>query len=35
MATGLMWQKTDDGVARNWEDALAYAEDLELADYND
>lgn len=35
LATGLMWQKADDGVARNWENALAYAENLELADYTD
>jgi hypothetical protein len=35
MATGLMWQQSDDGVARNWEDALAYAEELELAGYDD
>ncbi len=30
LATGLMWQKTDDGVARDWESALAYAENLDL-----
>ncbi|MCP4712423.1 MAG: DUF1566 domain-containing protein [Planctomycetes bacterium] len=35
LATGLMWQKTDDGVARNWEEALAYAENLTSADYSD
>jgi hypothetical protein len=35
LATGLMWQKSDDGTARNWEDALAYAEDLQLAGYSD
>lgn len=34
-ATGLMWQTSDDGVARNWQEALAYAEDLELAGYSD
>jgi hypothetical protein len=34
-ATGLMWQQTDDGETRNWEDALAYAENLELAGYDD
>ncbi len=34
-ATGLMWQQADDGQTRNWEEALAYAEDLELADYDD
>ncbi len=35
LATGLMWQKSDDGTPRNWEDALAYAEGLELAGYDD
>ena len=35
LATGLMWQQADDGNARDWKDALAYAEDLELAKYND
>lgn len=34
-ATGLMWQKADDGIGRNWEEALAYAENLELANYSD
>ncbi|MDV7139767.1 DUF1566 domain-containing protein [Maribacter sp. TH_r10] len=34
-ATGLMWQKADDGVARDWEEALAYAENLELATHSD
>ena len=34
-STGLMWQKSDDGVARNWEDALAYAESLNLAGHDD
>jgi len=34
-ATGLMWQKADDENSRNWEEALLYAEDLELAGYND
>lgn len=34
-ATGLMWQKTDDGISRNWEESLAYAENLELATYSD
>ena len=33
LATGLMWQKSDDSIARDWEDALAYSEDLELAGY--
>lgn len=35
LATGLMWQKTDDGKSCNWEQALARAETLELADYTD
>ncbi len=34
-ATGLMWQTADDGIARDWEEALAYAEGLELADKTD
>jgi hypothetical protein len=29
-ATGLEWQRTDDGVPRNWEEALGYCEALEL-----
>ena len=29
-ATGLMWQKADDGIGRNWEEALTYAENLQL-----
>ena len=35
LATGLMWQQTDDGTSKNWEEALNYAENLELANYND
>jgi len=35
LATGLMWQQDDDGLARNWEDALKYAEDFTLAGHND
>jgi len=35
LATGLMWQQADDGIPRNWEDALAYAENLDLAGYHD
>lgn len=35
LSTGLMWQKADDGVSRNWEEALAYAEGLNLASNND
>jgi len=34
-ATGLMWQKADDGKGRDWETSLNYAENLELANYND
>jgi len=28
-----MWQKTDDGQARDWENALEYAENLSFAEY--
>jgi hypothetical protein len=35
IATGLMWQQADSGHGMNWEDALAYAENLELAGYTD
>lgn len=35
LATGLMWQKSDDGVGRNWGDALQFAEGLELAGHSD
>ena len=35
LATGLMWQKADDGKGRDWEEALAYAENLELATHSD
>lgn len=35
VATGLMWQLADDGTSRDWEEALAYAEKLELAGYDD
>jgi arylsulfatase A-like enzyme len=35
IATGLMWQKADDGQGKDWQDALSYAEGLELADYSD
>jgi len=34
-ATGLMWQQSDDGTTRDWENALSYAENLTLAGYND
>ena len=34
-ATGLMWQQADSGSGMDWEDALAYAEDSTMADYDD
>jgi len=34
-ATGLMWQQVDDGVTRDWENALSYAEGLSLGGYSD
>ena len=34
-ATGLIWQQEDSGVGMNWEDALSYAENLELGGYDD
>ena len=33
--TGLMWQQEDDDVRRDWEDALVYCEELDLAGYTD
>jgi hypothetical protein len=33
--SGLVWQQADDGVARKWEDALAYCENLSLAESTD
>jgi hypothetical protein len=33
--TALQWQKEDDGIERNYEDARRYAKDLRLAGYND
>lgn len=33
--SGLMWAQDDDGVTLDWEDALAYAESSELANYSD
>jgi len=35
LSTGLMWQKADAGNALNWEEALSYAENLELINKND
>ena len=34
-ATYLMWQQADDGVSRDWKNALSYCENLSLAGYND
>lgn len=35
LATGLMWQQSDDSITRNWENALDYCENLEYAGYDD
>lgn len=35
MRTGLMWQKADDGIKRNWSTAMSYCETLTLGGYND
>ena len=35
LATGLMWATEDSKQGMDWEDALAYSEDLELANYDD
>ncbi len=35
LATGLMWQKADDGISRDWGAALTYSDELELGGYND
>ena len=34
-ATGLMWQQADDGETRNWEEALAYANEAQIGGYDD
>jgi hypothetical protein len=34
-ATGLMWMQNDSQVPMNWEDALAYAENMEYAGHSD
>jgi hypothetical protein len=34
-ATGLMWQQSDDGNSRNWEDALSYCENLSYGGHSD
>lgn len=35
VATGLMWQKQDDGVTKNWTNAINYCENLSLATHTD
>lgn len=35
LSTGLMWQQADDGIARDWEEALDYAESLVLLGHSD
>ena len=35
LATGLMWQQADSGIGMNWQAALAYAENLNLAGRQD
>lgn len=35
LATGLMWQKADDGTSRDWKESLSYSENLNLASYSD
>lgn len=34
-ATGLMWQQSDDGNSRDWENALSYCENLTYAGHSD
>jgi hypothetical protein len=34
-ATGLMWQKADNGKGLDWKSSLTYSENLELANYSD
>jgi hypothetical protein len=33
--SGLIWQQQDDGIGRNWQEAIAYCEGLELAGQTD
>ena len=35
LATGLMWQQTDNGQTYDWQSVLNYAESLDFADYSD
>ncbi len=34
-STGLMWQQSDDGIGRNWQEALDYAENLSQSGHDD
>lgn len=34
-ATGMMWQRADDGVTRDWIEALDYCEDMTLGGFSD
>ncbi len=33
--TGMVWQQADDGVTRDWDDAIAYCETLDLGGHSD
>jgi hypothetical protein len=35
LAMGLMWQQADDGIARDWQSSMSYAENLTLANHAD
>jgi alpha-tubulin suppressor-like RCC1 family protein len=35
LRSGLMWQQTDDGIAKSWPDALNYCNSLVLSGYSD
>ncbi|MDC0584392.1 DUF1566 domain-containing protein [Bacteroidales bacterium] len=35
LATGLMWQQADDGIGRDWSEALMYSDSLTFAVYTD
>ncbi len=35
LATGLMWQKADDGISKDWSTSLSYAENLTLGGKSD
>lgn len=34
-SSGLIWQQQDDGIGRDWQDAMSYCEGLELAGHTD